>query len=483
MKGIRRFFFSNTTFRQTIVKNTFWLTLGQITVRLAKIVTVIVATHTLTVADYGVFTYILSFASVFFVAVALVSVLGPFIRTVSTLAPEELGRYVGTYLIWRTAAGFLTGFVLLLVASYFVDAQNLLLLAVIATSLLFDFMHDFFASLLHARKEMQKDAASLMVQSVVLIAVAPLALTAYASPLVLACSYALASAASMVIAAGYAIREYPLVFSFDHRAMPHMLRSSLEAGIAWAGFNTLLFPFLQLCVGHTGTLHEVAYTAIAIQVFQLTSLPAIFLLSAMFPVLTTLSYEEPRTHEITKLMYEGVISGLGFITCLVIVCAPYATIIFGTSYESAVPAIRLMACALPAFGISAVVFYEMMARGMLARFFWWFVGGAATAIPSAYVYIVYAHMGAYGAAAALVTSYWLLAIGIVYQYFSYGNLLRDSWRTVLAILIFGVFLLLGGLLQMPLMGAIAGIIGYGGVFIALPSPVRSFLAAHDSMLP
>lgn len=63
--NIREIFFENKGFKQTIFKNTFWLTASQIAIRLLKLILVIYVARMLTVAEYGRFNWALSFVTIF----------------------------------------------------------------------------------------------------------------------------------------------------------------------------------------------------------------------------------------------------------------------------------------------------------------------------------------------------------------------------------------------------------------------------------
>ena len=59
IKKIKLFLFKNTSTSQTIVKNTFWLSIGQFGSRFLKAAIFIYAARTLGASGYGVFAYVL----------------------------------------------------------------------------------------------------------------------------------------------------------------------------------------------------------------------------------------------------------------------------------------------------------------------------------------------------------------------------------------------------------------------------------------
>jgi O-antigen/teichoic acid export membrane protein len=67
MEKIKNFLFKNTSDKQTVVKNTLWLVIGEILGRILKLAVVIFATRILGVSGWGTFSYALAFVSVFYV--------------------------------------------------------------------------------------------------------------------------------------------------------------------------------------------------------------------------------------------------------------------------------------------------------------------------------------------------------------------------------------------------------------------------------
>jgi len=62
---IKSWLLENRNFRQTIMKNTFWLTVSNVLGRVIKAVLIIFAARILGVASYGIFSYALSLAAFF----------------------------------------------------------------------------------------------------------------------------------------------------------------------------------------------------------------------------------------------------------------------------------------------------------------------------------------------------------------------------------------------------------------------------------
>ena len=65
MDQVKNFLFKNNSIRQTIIKNTFWVTLGTVTAKIIRVLVIIYAARILGTEDYGIFTYVLSLVTIF----------------------------------------------------------------------------------------------------------------------------------------------------------------------------------------------------------------------------------------------------------------------------------------------------------------------------------------------------------------------------------------------------------------------------------
>src|SRR3989304_9331902 len=105
---LKAFLFENQDVRQTITKNTFWLSFGEIAGRILRLFIVVYAARVLGAAGWGAFSYLTSLAAILtvFSDVGLSSVV---IREV-TKRPELKDKYFSTAFLFKfilTALSFL----------------------------------------------------------------------------------------------------------------------------------------------------------------------------------------------------------------------------------------------------------------------------------------------------------------------------------------------------------------------------------------
>ncbi|PIR04599.1 MAG: hypothetical protein COV57_03580, partial [Candidatus Liptonbacteria bacterium CG11_big_fil_rev_8_21_14_0_20_35_14] len=63
MSALKNLLFNNTSDKQTIIKNTLWLSIGQVIGRLVRVLIIIYAARILGAESYGAFSYALSIAA------------------------------------------------------------------------------------------------------------------------------------------------------------------------------------------------------------------------------------------------------------------------------------------------------------------------------------------------------------------------------------------------------------------------------------
>ena len=99
IRRIKSFLFVNNSLSQTLIKNTFWLFLGEVISRLLKFFLVLYAARILGVAGWGIFAYAISVVSLFFIFADL-GLDRLIIREISKDSLEKM-RYLSTAFFFR----------------------------------------------------------------------------------------------------------------------------------------------------------------------------------------------------------------------------------------------------------------------------------------------------------------------------------------------------------------------------------------------
>lgn len=163
---IKDFLFKNTSAKQTVAKNTVWLTISNFGGRIIKAAVIIYAARVLGTAEYGVFSYALTLAAfiTLFMDPGINSIL---IRDGSKASEEERERIFGTTFVIKILFLVIGIALVIFVAPYFTTLPGAkALIPIVALILALDTLREFFFSLIRAMEEMQKEAAIFLLTNV-----------------------------------------------------------------------------------------------------------------------------------------------------------------------------------------------------------------------------------------------------------------------------------------------------------------------------
>ncbi len=197
---IKNFLFKNTTAKQTVAKNTVWLSISQFGARIIKAAIVIFAARVLGAAGYGVFSYAITLAGFFgiFVDPGINSVL---IRDGAKATPEERQSLFSTTLIMKAVILAFSVVVVIFIAPLFSTLPGAkILLPLVALIIVFDSTREFLASLFRAEEKMQWDAASFLLENLAITIFGFIFLLASATPLSFTYAYVTGTAVGAITA-------------------------------------------------------------------------------------------------------------------------------------------------------------------------------------------------------------------------------------------------------------------------------------------
>ncbi|MCX6738034.1 MAG: oligosaccharide flippase family protein [Candidatus Parcubacteria bacterium] len=120
LQTIKKFFFENAGIKQTIIKNTFWLTLAETISRFLRLILIIYAARILGANEYGKLTFALSFVS-FFVIFSDFGISPLITRELSQDKDKEKEFYSVVFL--KIILGILA-FVLAVTSSFFITQSR-----------------------------------------------------------------------------------------------------------------------------------------------------------------------------------------------------------------------------------------------------------------------------------------------------------------------------------------------------------------------
>jgi O-antigen/teichoic acid export membrane protein len=165
-KKIKDFLFKNSSTKQTVAKNTIWLSISNFGGRIIKAGVIIYAARILGTDGYGVFSYAITLAG-FLTLFMDPGINGILMRDASKASEEDRRKIFSTTFVIKIALLIIGVLVIIFIAPYFSTLPGAkALLPIVALVLAFDTLREFFFSLIRAMEEMQKEAGIFLLTNV-----------------------------------------------------------------------------------------------------------------------------------------------------------------------------------------------------------------------------------------------------------------------------------------------------------------------------
>ena len=226
-KKISNLLSTESSLGQTIFKNTFWLSVSEISGRLIRALLIIYAARVLGTHDFGIISYALSVSALF--AIFAEMGLSGLVTREGSKNPEMRGVYFSTALSIKTTLTIMSALAMLFGTKYLteIDINNTLLYFVVAL-FIFDSLRGFSAGIFRAEEKIEKEAILNIVTQALVLIIGFWALIKFKSPESLAFAYALGSGLGLIFAI-YLTRNYLKKFLIDFN--PKIIKNILYS--AW----------------------------------------------------------------------------------------------------------------------------------------------------------------------------------------------------------------------------------------------------------
>ncbi len=353
---IKTFLLENQNLKQTILKNTFWLSVGNIFSRIIRGIFLIFAARILGVNEYGIFAYVLAFSGFFtvFSDLGLTTILIREIAKSNKNKIEEI-KFFNTFFYLKTILLIITMLILIFIAPYFskIEAAKKIL-PYMALLVLFDGLKETIASYFRGKEKMEIDALLTTATNVTITIVGFLILTLKPNAKTLAISYALSSFSGLILSFYFLFKEkISILYSyFEKKLIPFILKNTLPISLSLI-IGVLMTQIDILMLGFFKTEKEVGiYSAAQKIIVLIYSLTAI-LTNVFFPIFSKLVHN--NENEKNKKILENALK-INFILALplilggLILSNQIIKFLYTTTYlESVIPFQILILTILPVF--------------------------------------------------------------------------------------------------------------------------------------
>ena len=359
---IKSFLFENKTAKQTVAKNTVWLSISNFGGRALKAIVIIYAARVLGADGYGVFSYAITLAAFFtlFVDPGVNSIL---IRESAKASEEERRTFFSTTLVMKAGIIALSALIIFFVAPLFSTLPGAkVLLPLVILIFTFDSLREFFSSLIRSMEKMEWEAAIFLFTNL-MITIAGFAFLRIAlTPTAFTWAY-VAGTAIGAVAAAYVVRRYlkKVLSAFAPRRIIPILQAAWPFAITGA-LGGLLTNTDILIISWMRSAAEVGVYSAGIRIVQLMYLiPGIIQMSTL-PMFARLARND---NERFRAVFERTVSFI-FLASVplalggAILGTQIMQLVFGAAYASGGLSFKILMLTLlfdyPAVIISNAIF-------------------------------------------------------------------------------------------------------------------------------
>ncbi len=340
---LKELLFQNRSIKQTIAKNIFWLSIGEVASRFIRGIIVIYAARILGAAEFGIFSYALGLAGLFtiFSDMGIIMVL----TRELTQRPNDSKRYLATAFVIKISLLISTSLAIAFLAPLFSLKTAIKLLPIMAALTFFDGIRDFSLGIFRAIEKMELQAFVTFFTNVAIVGSALIALWYYGTSTSLAITYVVGTGAGALVAMFILRKEYLAIWqNFDKTLIKKIL------GYSWplffmGMFSTFMLNTDNVLLGYFKGEEYVGLYAAAQKIIQiLYILPAIIAI-AIFPPISRLVAQNEK-EKIRSLIEKGLT--MVFMIAIpitlggIILAKPITFLLYKAEYLSSVSTLQIL---------------------------------------------------------------------------------------------------------------------------------------------
>ena len=293
MSKIKEFLFKNKNTRQTVIKNAFWLSAGQIGSRLFRAFIIIYAARLLGAAEYGVFSYIVGLAG-FFTVFSDVGINTILTRTISQ-KPAEAPYYFATAFWIKIGLLAITALLLVSITPYFskIEAAKVLI-PFVALLVVFDGFREFCSAFFRGKEKMELEALLTIVTNVAITVLGFVILYYSATAEALTKAYVLSASAGTILGIIILRNQFARVFSFFKRQLlAPIIKAALPVALL-AIIGAFMLNIDIIMLGFYRSAEEVGLYSASQKIVQVFYMLSAILAVTLFPVFSRLVSQQKK---------------------------------------------------------------------------------------------------------------------------------------------------------------------------------------------
>jgi O-antigen/teichoic acid export membrane protein len=282
--SIKSLLFDNKTIKQTIFKNTFWLTFGTIVAKLLKVFLVIYIARILGANNYGSFTFALAFVSLFGVFLDL----GTSSITIRDLSQDKKKeKEFPAILCLRMLLGVGT-LIIILTGSFFITPDPLIrkIIWILAIYSIIGGYNAILGAFFHARQRMEYKTLGDIINAILTTGIGLFILFIYPSVINLAWVYLFGNAlVFLVIVTIFHFKFLRFSLKFNPGVWKEIIRISWPLAFTSA-FVNMYNQTDSVMMGYWGQVTQTGWYNAAYRIIGVCILPINFISQSFYPALS-----------------------------------------------------------------------------------------------------------------------------------------------------------------------------------------------------
>ena len=340
--GVKTFLFNNTSIKQTIFKNTFWMGLGDGINKLLKLILLIYVAKILGATEYGKLCFAFAFVGLF----TTLTVLGIPEIMVREFARDKKKEKDFSSIFSLGILLNLGTLILIFISSFFITSNSQIqrIIWILAICTFLDIFTHIFCCFFRARQQMQYEAFAKIIQVLILASVGIFIL--FYSPSILNLSYGYLSASLAVLI--FILLIFFLKFGFlkirwDIAVWKRYL--SMSWPLALVGLLTIIYAQIDsVMMGYWNQITQTGWYNAAYRIVGATLIPASLISLSFYPALSKIFKESKKN---LQRVWDSQMEIMIFLALPVtiggIILAPkIINYIYDSSYESSIMAFQIL---------------------------------------------------------------------------------------------------------------------------------------------
>jgi len=282
--------FTNKSTRQTIFKNTFWLSFSLFFSKTVKYFLIIYAARILGAKEYGAFNFALSFSALFYVFADL---------GISSLISREIAKDKEKEI--PISAGFtlkiflaIFTFLLIVFVSFFVPYTEKIKTTIwlMAIFTLLNGMTNYFYNCFYGKEEMQYQAITEAIEATVTTLLGIYLISLLPRAYILASAYVVSAFCAFIVIIPIYQRKFGRFLQLDLNVQKwkKILTQAWPITLSWVCFNILTYTDITF-LGFFKLFEQAGYYSASQKIVSLLILPSNIIITSVFPTLTKVSLD------------------------------------------------------------------------------------------------------------------------------------------------------------------------------------------------